>query len=346
MSSAIRIDQADSSHKEAWNTFLSQCSNANFYQRLEWQCINHRHFNHAVNNLVATRNGEWVGVLPLVHIRSTLFGKILCSMPFVNFGGPASLDFEADNALISASCKEADSSECDYLEMRCARKLDVDLPNTSRKVSMTIELDPDPDVVWRAYKSKHRTQIRRAFKEGLTVESGGLEYLDAFYKIMMQSWRALGTPLYRKAYFREILELMPDSTRIFIVRAGNSPIATAFNGYFRDTVEGMWAAVDPSARRLNPNYALYWEMTKHACSQGYKYFHLGRSTTGSTAEQFKEKWNATAKPLYWYYHLVNRDDIPSLNTSNPRFKLAIKTWRQLPLSFTQILGPYLARRIP
>lgn len=346
MSSKTTIERVDLSHTEDWNTFLERCPNANFYQRLEWQAINNRHFNHSVTNLAAIRNSSWVGALPLVHIRSSLFGKILCSMPFVNFGGPASMDPAADTALVAASCDEANLSGCDYIELRCVRKLDTDLPSSGRKVSMTLELDSEYDKLWNAFKSKHRTQIRRAYKEGISVENGGLECLDHFYKLMTLSWRSLGTPLYRRSYFRDILESMPNDTRIFIARMGDTPIAAAFNGYFRDTVEGMWATVDPNARRLNPNYVLYWEMIKHACEQGYKFYHLGRSTTGSNAEQFKEKWNATATPLYWYYHLVNRQDIPALNPDNPRYRVAIQLWRKLPLTVTGIIGPVLAKYIP
>jgi hypothetical protein len=45
-----------------------------------------RAFGHECRYLVA-RRGPVVGVLPLVEIRSALFGRTLTSLPFVNFGG-------------------------------------------------------------------------------------------------------------------------------------------------------------------------------------------------------------------------------------------------------------------
>lgn len=329
-----------------WNNFLDNCPTGNFYQRFEWKGINERAFGHRCDFLALERDNAIQAVLPLVHVKSRLFGHLLASMPFVNFGGPAAGNAEDERAIVEAGKRIAEQSGVDYLELRCDRALDAGLPQATHKVSMTIPLKADPDEQWSLFKSKHRTQIRRVFKENVRVENGRHELLDTFYQLYCQSWRELGTPVYQKAYFRDILDALPEHTRIFVAFQGDTPIATAFNGYYKDVVEGMWAAVAPEARRLNPNYALYWEMIKRACENGYGQYHLGRSTAGSGAEQFKQKWNAEAKQLYWHYHLVKNTEMPALNADNPKFDLAIKVWRKLPLPVTQWLGPMVARSIP
>ena len=50
--------------------------------------------------------------------------------------------------------------------------------------------------------------------------------------------------------------------------------------------------------------------------------------------------------LYWHYVLRGRRDVPSLNPNNPKYQLAIKAWRRMPLAMTQTVGPLLARSIP
>ena len=87
-------------------------------------------------------------------------------------------------------------------------------------------------------------------------------------------------------------------------------------------------------------------MIKHACENGYRHFHLGRSSVDSNAEQFKKKWNAHAHQLYWQYMLNGRSELPELNVNNPKYQLAIALWKKLPLPVTQWLGPFLARSIP
>jgi len=108
----------------------------------------------------------------------------------------------------------------------------------------------------------------------------------------------------------------------------------------------MWAGTNATGQELNANYVLYWEMIKDSCERGYRRFHLGRSTAGSGAEQFKKKWNAEPTQLYWYFHRPDGNQKPVVNVDNPKFRLAIAAWRKLPLWATRVLGPPLARVIP
>lgn len=344
--SDFKLVHCDDSYGTAWNDFLLQAEHGNFYQRFEWKALNERCFGHQTAFLALESSRGIQAVLPLVHIKSRLFGNILASMPFVNFGGPESCSEAAEREIVTAAQQIADERRVDYLELRCDRELATNMPVATNKISMTIALDPDPDVVWGGFKSKHRTQIRRAYKDGLSTTYGHLELVDTFYNLYCESWRTLGTPVYHEQYFRAILETFPEETLIFIAYHHDRPIAAAFNGYYKGVVEGMWAAIHPKARSLNPNYVLYWEMMKHACELGFRVYHLGRSTAGSTAEQFKSKWNATSKQLYWNYHLTKAKELPRLNVDNPKYQLAIKAWRRLPLSITQLIGPPLARCIP
>jgi hypothetical protein len=87
-------------------------------------------------------------------------------------------------------------------------------------------------------------------------------------------------------------------------------------------------------------------MIRYYCLNGMSQFHLGRSTAESGSEQFKKKWNASTKQLYWYFDVPNGRTRPELNVDNPKFRLAISIWRQLPLIVTRWLGPKLARAIP
>ena len=66
---------------------------------------------------------------------------------------------------------------------------------------------------------------------------------------MSHSWRSLGTPIYQKQYFQSILEAFGDKVRIFVAYKDDTPVATAFNGHHRDTVEGMWAGSLPEYQK-------------------------------------------------------------------------------------------------
>lgn len=330
-----------------WDAFLSSQETASFYHLFAWKKINESSFGHTTYYLAATEGGKFCGVLPLVYINSLLFGKILCSMPFVNLGGVCVSDPRAESMLLAEAKSIVAKEGIGYLEFRNMNKLAESLPTSEHKISMILDLDSDPDVIWAGLKPKQRQEVRRATnKNNLHVVFGGVEMLDLFFFIIAASWRSLGTPIYKKEYFRTILQNFPNNTRIFVVKHGNIPIAAAFNGYYQGTVEGMWLGLLPQYRQMNPNSVLYWEMIKHACENNFKKFHLGRSSVDSGGEFYKRKWNAKPKQLYWQYHLGSLGEIPQLNVNNPKYSLAIKVWRKLPLRLTYWLGPVIARNIP
>jgi FemAB-related protein (PEP-CTERM system-associated) len=334
-------------HRAGWDTFVASHPNGSFYHLFDWKAINEQELKNDCEYVAARgTDGRMVGVLPLVFVRSRIFGKILCSLPFVNYGGPL-----ADNSGTAAKLAEygaarAKELRADYLELRCTEALDVSMPVSLRKVSLTVQLTANPEALYESFSRKHRKNIRSAQKNDLEVRSGGLDLVDDFYRILERSWRGLGTPLYAPRYFRRVLETFPENTTVFVCYHRGAAVGAALTGHFNGVVEGMWAGGRPELRHLDANYVLYWEMLRHACAAGHQRFHLGRSTSDSGAEQFKTKWNAEAHQLHWYFSRPNGGPMPELNVDNPKYRLAISIWRRLPLWATRVIGPRIARSIP
>ena len=346
-SAPLAVVSAGADLAAAWDAFLASRPESSFYHLYAWKGINEAEFGHRCEYLVARRaDGAIEGVLPLVLVASPVFGRILCSVPFMNYGGPVAATAEAAALLVRHAQELAASSGAEYLELRCAQPLETDMPASLRKISMTVALNANPDVLWDAFGTKHRKNVKRAQKNELDVHIGGVECLDDFYDVIELSWRALGTPLYRKSYFKRVLETFPDHTFVYLCRHKGRPAAVALVGHFNGTVEGMWAGMHPQLRQLQPNYVLYWEMLRHTCQKGFSKFHLGRSTANSGAEEFKSKWNAETHQLYWYFHRPRGGQMPQFNVDNPKYRLAISAWRKMPLWATRIVGPHLARGIP
>jgi len=343
---ALTVRDAVDSDAALWDRYLETNPTACFYHLFGWRKIVRQSLGLEPIYLIASGAGGIVGVLPLVYLQSRLFGRILCSMPFLNYGGPCASTQQALRRLTTAAIERAGQLGVDYLELRCAEPLPVDLEAARHKVSMTIQLNADPDLLWNGFKSKHRTNIRRACQQGLTVQSGGVELLNEFYAVLENSWHHLGTPLYRRDFFEAVLSTFPQGTRIFLCRQESRVVNVAFNGEYGGTIEGMWAGGLPAARQLQANYVLYWEMIRDSCQRGFKRFHLGRSTADSGSEWFKGRWNAEARQLYWYFHRPAGGPMPALNVDNPRYRLAIAAWRRMPLWAVRRLGPTLARCIP
>ena len=342
----MHIIRCTASHDAPWNEFVGTSPRASFYHRVEWRDINQRCFGHQMAYLGAFEGNRLVGVFPIVRLKSLLFGNVACSMPFVNYGGPCGDTDEIERALMDVAAEVADEWDVDYLEIRSQRRLDDRYPCSDHKVSMAIALDPDPEVVLGRLKREQRAEIRRAAKNGFVTRFGP-ELIEDFYAVLSESWRDLGTPIFRLDYLKAVLAAFPSDTRVCVVYdAGGRPAAGAFDGMHNGTVEGMWLGMRSEYRKQLVGYVLYWELIRDACERGCRSFHLGRSTKDSGGEQFKKKWNADTLQLYWHYILRTRTDMPALNPTNPKYQLAIKAWRKLPLPVTQALGPFIARSIP
>lgn len=345
--SALSVVTISDESRTEWDRFVASHASGSFYHLFDWKRINEEALGHECEYLAARRaDGTIEGVLPLVFVRSRLFGRILCSMPFVNYGGPLANTPEAASALVASGMQRARDLKASYLELRCASSLETSMQVSLKKVSLTVPLVADPEALFASFSQKHRKNIRRAQKNNLEVRIGGAELLGDFYAVLEQSWRSLGTPLYSIGYFERVLATFPNNTTIYVCTHQNRPVCVAFNGYYNGTVEGMWAGGMPEARDLDANYVLYWEMMRHSCLQGLTRFHLGRSTADSGSQQFKAKWNAYTEQLYWYFYRPDGGPMPELNVDNPKFKLAIAVWRRLPLALTRTIGPVVARLIP
>ena len=138
-------------------------------------------------------------MFPFVQVKSGLFGNLGCSMPFVNYGGPCADTPDIEHALLERARAISRELKLNYLEIRSRRHLGDALPCNTHKVSLTLALPKDPDVLWKAFKTGHRQEIRRGYKHGFVTRFGGAELLEPFYEIMSESWRNLGTPLYNRA---------------------------------------------------------------------------------------------------------------------------------------------------
>jgi predicted N-acyltransferase len=107
---------------------------------------------------------------------------------------------------------------------------------------------------------------------------GREERLDAFAHVFAMNMRDLGTPVYTQEFFRNILEMFPQSTWICTVYKEKEPIASGVLSGFKGCLEMPWASSIRKYNSLSPNMLLYWSVLKFACQHGYRVFDFGRST--------------------------------------------------------------------
>jgi len=338
----ITADNADAE----WDRFVLNRRDASNYHLSGWRRVFENAFGHETLCLAAREHGRIVGVLPLVIFRSRLFGRFAVSLPFVNYGGVLARDHASAVFLLEQARALAAERRLAHVELRHTARQFPDLEARTHKVGMLLRLERDTAKAWESLDRKVRNHVRKAQKSQLTSRVGGPELLDRFYSVFARNMRDLGTPVYGKAFFLEILKSFPDSSRIAVVYLKDQPVAAGFLYAFRGVLEIPWASSDRRYNRLAPNMLLYSSALKYGCEEGFSLFDFGRSTPGGGTYKFKEQWGARPVPLHWHYWMSNGGPLPDLSPSNAKFKLAIAVWQRLPLFVSKLLGPSIVRFIP
>ena len=315
-----------------------------------------------------TNNKSVVGILPLVHLKHFFFGNSLISIPFFDFGGVLAQDKTIEKALLSEAIELGRQMKVRCIELRhihplsCLNELDSSASpvasvktgllsagwrtqTLSHKVRMLLDLPDSSEILMKSFKSKLRSQIKKPLKEGLHEKRGGLELIDAFYKVFCINMKDLGSPVHSKRLIENVLREFPSKSQIIVIYKNDQPLASSLVIGFKNTLENPWASALRKYSRLSPNMLLYWTMLEYASENGYRYFDFGRSSPDEGTYKFKEQWGAKPDPLYWHY-ISHGGHSPSLETSDKsRFVSAVNYWKKLPVPISRVLGPRIRKHI-
>ena len=331
-----------------WDEFVGGQPLATSYHLAAAVEIGRRAFGLNTFFLSATdATGQMIGVLPLVEQSSLLFGRFLSSVPFFTYGGILSADPAVAAALADAAGALGRERRAKHVELRHSAPLPhLSLADRTDKVSMVLPLPADEAALSKQLGSKLRSQIKRAEREQPTIHWGGAELLADFYQVFAPAMHDLGTPVYPRHFFECTLAAMQGAIDVLVIRIQGRPEAAAIVLRHGERIEVPWAACSPAGKRGALNMRMYWEMLKLSVARGARAFDFGRSTVDSGTYRFKAQWGAQPLQLHWYYWLPAGADIPRLNQSNPKYELAAKMWRRLPLWSANLLGPWLVRNLP
>jgi len=335
-----------------WDEFV-QANQGNGYLLSQWKDVIESAFGHRSYYLACLNEDQKiVGVLPLVQQKSLVFGNFLTSIPFFNYGGLLTTSNESADALLEYAENLRKQLGCSHVELRMESAIDGHVNHINHdncrtdKVTMLLELPEESDALWQAIGSKRRAQVKRPIREGAEFKVGSLELLDDFYKVFARNMRDLGTPVYSRRFFKEVLQRLRDNAYLAIVYIKEEPVGCGFLVRNNDRIEIPWASTNRDFNRFGVNMFLYWKILEHAIDQKAKIFDFGRSSKDAGTLKFKKQWGATQHQLYWYYLLPKNEKLPQINHQNSRFQLMINTWKKLPVAIANLIGPLVVKNIP
>lgn len=339
------LDLSSSTERDRHDAFVRERPEGTPFHLSAWGRAIAKGVGQRPHYLVAEHAGSIVGVLPLIHVKSPLFGQSLISNAFAVYGGPIATTDPVHAELDAAAWALAERLGVPALEYRNQARLRPEWPaKTESYVTFRRPLSPDSEANLKAIPRKQRAEVRKSLEFGLDVRVASDERARAeHFAVYATSVRNLGTPVFPKRLFDSLIEFYGPEADILTVSKDGAPIASVLSLYFRDEVLPYYGGGTHSARALRANEHMYWMLMEHARQRGCTSFDFGRSKVGTGAFSFKKNWGFEPTPLAYEFRLAPGRAMPDVNPLNPKYKLMVETWSRLPLWLANRVGPLLSR---
>src|SRR3989339_55933 len=297
------ITFAGPSDKNRWNAYVLNHPKGISYQLFEWKEAVEAAYGFKGIYLISGNGNKISGILPLIRVNLPFISGSLVSLPYCDAAGPLADSPEIEHQLISEASRTARTINIRRVSIRSTlplAELDPETTINKNKVRMLLSLPDSSEKLLSSFKAKLRSQVKKPFKDGLTVQSGGSELLNEFYRLFSENMRDLGSPVHSRSWIKQILCRFKNKAVLFIVKMPDqTPAAGGILLCHPRAVSVPWASSLRRFNSWNPNMMLYWAFLKFASDNKYPFFDFGRSTPGEGTFGFKKQWGATPSPLHW-----------------------------------------------
>ncbi|MEQ1509623.1 MAG: FemAB family XrtA/PEP-CTERM system-associated protein [Sphingopyxis sp.] len=328
-------------------TFLATTPGSTPFHSVAWGRAIEQATGHRWHMLSARDgNGALIGVLPLHHIRSRLFGSALVSSGFAVDGGILASDARAVKPLADAAIDLAKSLGLGGVELRGGAHPAGWAVDDGSHCGFVQPLAADAEAELAAIPRKHRAEVRKALANPLDIAVGsGPPDRAAHYAAYATSVRNLGTPVFPKALFDAVLDHFGDDADIVTVRHEGAVVASVLSLYWKGAVMPYWGGGTQAARALRANERMYFALMEHARSRGMAYFDFGRSKVGSGPAAYKKNWGFEGVPLSYARWSESGQPVRDTNPTSGKYAMMVNAWQRLPLPLANMIGPHIARQL-
>lgn len=349
-SAPVIIHQAESADQRRWDNYVLTHLDASPYHLFAWKLAIETTYGHRCFYLYAEQNKQVVGILPLVRLHFPSVVDELIALPYCDLGACLTTCDQIQDALLREAVELQQKLKVKKLHLRGPLR-ETELknrllqPETTGKVRMLLDLPPSAAELFAGFKSKLRSQIRKAEKNGVVFRWGGREDLTALYAVFAQNMRDLGSPVHKKQWLDNVLAMYAQRAKAGLVYFENKPIGMGIILMDGQSVSIPWASTLRGYNHLNPNMFLYWNFLQFSADHGFAYFDFGRSTEDEGTYKFKLQWGATPKPLHWYKTMTTLKNNSTESKPSNKRHLAAALWRKLPLALANAVGPFIRKYI-
>ena len=351
MSFTIEIQTATFADRQEWDAFVHSFPEASPYHLFGWGMAITQVYGHEFYPLLVRQDGRLVGILPLVHMRLPFVLNELVALPFCDMGNCLAVTCAVEERLLAEALQLGERLKTSNILLRGPlRSEDIAGVHFSElesgKVRMLLDLPGSSEALLAGLKSKVRSQVHKAEKNGVVFRWAGKEGISSFYNVFCINMRDLGSPVHSRKWFEAVMDQFGDDARIGLAEFEGKCIGVGLILSTHEQTAIPWASTLRQYNHLNPNMLLYWNCLKFAADQGRKTFDFGRSTEDEGTFRFKKQWGARPTPLRWYSLSPGEARPRRRNRMKQRWRYRIAgIWKTIPVPLANAIGPPLRKYI-
>lgn len=283
----------------------------------------------------------------MFDVRSVVASRMLVSMPYATYGGILADDASAADALFRRAVDIAEKSGIHTIDLRSRTAAVSALPTIETHATFRRELPVSVEDAPQVLPRKARAAARQAEKKhALTVEFDA-GALGIVWRLYSRSMRRLASPNYPFRFFESLRDALGDRLLVQLVRCEGRPVGGLVTFLHRSTLMPYFLGLDERERLYGLSHFIYLKCMEWGVARGYREFDFGRSRCDNKgAFDFKRHCGFEPTTLQYQRYTTPGTIAPDLSPGSPKWAVARRVWRGLPLAVTRPLGGWLAKSIP
>jgi hypothetical protein len=272
--------------------------------------------------------------LPLVLVKSKIFGRKLVSLPFTgDIGGLIGDEEDLEIKAFFANSQEkirikTFMNNTNYPHYRI-----------SEDRIFLLDLNKSKEEIWDGLDKKVRNIIRKAETFNLSFEVASDEKaLKDFYKIYLKKVKNFKSLPMPKNFLLNILKKYGKNVHFLSCLYNKKKVASFFIINFEDVSIWYLAGSLDDHKDKNVSSWLLWNTILWLKKNNFNLFCLGVSRENSGSYNFKKKWKTIAMPVY---EIFIPEDNPRDNSSR---KISKRFFGAFPIPIMRLLSPLLIKK--
>lgn len=284
-----------------WDAQLRDFPEATFFHCKAWARVLHESYGYKPVYFTKPGKDGLDSVLPMMEIESWLTGSRGVSLPFTDDCEGLGLTSSSMKQLFQSALVYAKKRNWRYLECRGGRELLGDIPALESYFNHRLPLVNDEKILFDKLDGSVRRAVRKATKEGVTVEFLQTpEAMRVFYDLFCKTRKRHAAPPQPFAFFENIQRhvIAQNQGWIVLARQGQQAVAGAIFLSFGKSAIYKFGGSDEAFQNLRANNLIMWEAIRRCAREGIEMLDFGRTAAGNDGlRRFKLGWGTQERKI-------------------------------------------------